>query len=421
MNTPVMKKSLKFHDEALEQVFHEEKKAYQMNCLKTLLISNFFYAVVTMGINPSNLDALDLFYIMSYIANFIILGLIYTIVKRKKLSVGRAIPLYVFYGILLLSEHGRRSKRVWNIQLFFHTGSTVQSLFLSLLLSKIYWLDTTVVMIIGTALIGFRFTDFNDYEMLRFYPAIIYSLFAVAIPMANYYLEREERKSFFKIKHYEFSLSCFRDLIKNVIPSSIIISAGDDILFSNEQSDRLFRASNSKILKSNLKTMTLEEKGTDFTKIPIGPLASSPRSCQRRGFSFDSSSRDAHSINKDFEDEKLKNLFDAIFSKKVSKGDFVGYTGTFENSNGLEVTDTNKGNLFDIKISNLVWEKRDASIVIINEDPSLKKMYYLKEQSLYKDKLLATVSHDLRTPLNGIIGMIDLVMQIVTDREILKR
>ena len=31
----------------------------------------------------------------------------------------------------------------------------------------------------------------------------------------------------------------------------------------------------------------------------------------------------------------------------------------------------------------------------------------LKELDEYKDKLLATVSHDLRTPINGVIGELE--------------
>lgn len=33
--------------------------------------------------------------------------------------------------------------------------------------------------------------------------------------------------------------------------------------------------------------------------------------------------------------------------------------------------------------------------------------YKLKEINLYKDNILATVSHDLRAPLNAILGMIE--------------
>ena len=38
----------------------------------------------------------------------------------------------------------------------------------------------------------------------------------------------------------------------------------------------------------------------------------------------------------------------------------------------------------------------------------------LKDLSEYKDKLLATVSHDLRTPINGVIGQLEEQIEVPT-------
>ena len=37
------------------------------------------------------------------------------------------------------------------------------------------------------------------------------------------------------------------------------------------------------------------------------------------------------------------------------------------------------------------------------------RLKHLKEMDLYKDRLLATVSHDLKTPLNGMMIDIDIM------------
>ena len=54
-------------------------------------------------------------------------------------------------------------------------------------------------------------------------------------------------------------------------------------------------------------------------------------------------------------------------------------------------------------------------MIIISENKILQRIRHLNEQAAYKDKLLATVSHDLRTPLNGIIGMTNMARDSVED------
>jgi signal transduction histidine kinase len=54
------------------------------------------------------------------------------------------------------------------------------------------------------------------------------------------------------------------------------------------------------------------------------------------------------------------------------------------------------------------WED-DSAIMIMLNDVTLKKKYEneLMRLSNYKDELLATVSHDLKTPLNGILTILE--------------
>jgi signal transduction histidine kinase len=54
------------------------------------------------------------------------------------------------------------------------------------------------------------------------------------------------------------------------------------------------------------------------------------------------------------------------------------------------------------------WRDNSAIMVMLN-DVTLKKKYEneLTRLSNYKDELLATVSHDLKTPLNGILTILE--------------
>jgi hypothetical protein len=68
----------------------------------------------------------------------------------------------------------------------------------------------------------------------------------------------------------------------------------------------------------------------------------------------------------------------------------------------------------------LMGEKKNSLMIMMYENKIIKNIKELNCQSEYKDRLLATVSHDLRTRLNGIIGIIHLAMEKITDNTLRK-
>lgn len=48
-------------------------------------------------------------------------------------------------------------------------------------------------------------------------------------------------------------------------------------------------------------------------------------------------------------------------------------------------------------------------MLIMNDISEKVRSQHLKEVNTYKDRLLATVSHDLKTPLNGMVLAIDIM------------
>ena len=85
----------------------------------------------------------------------------------------------------------------------------------------------------------------------------------------------------------------------------------------------------------------------------------------------------------------------------------------------LDTLDGKKKNL-EIKLKSIYWENQNALMIIISENRIIQNIFELNNQSAYKDQLLATVSHDLRTPLNGIVGMIALTMENLVDKTLRK-
>ena len=70
---------------------------------------------------------------------------------------------------------------------------------------------------------------------------------------------------------------------------------------------------------------------------------------------------------------------------------------------------------FDIKICNINWDGDEAKIIIIFEELYTQKMKHLGEQARCKNNHLATVSHDLRTTLNGVIRVLEMSLDSVQE------
>ncbi len=56
----------------------------------------------------------------------------------------------------------------------------------------------------------------------------------------------------------------------------------------------------------------------------------------------------------------------------------------------------------DISLMNCAWKDEKSLLLLFNNLDSKIMVERLKKLDAYKDKLLANVSHDLRTPIIGI-------------------
>lgn len=53
------------------------------------------------------------------------------------------------------------------------------------------------------------------------------------------------------------------------------------------------------------------------------------------------------------------------------------------------------------------WQSDQSAIIIINEISNEIEKNRQKEINVYKQNVLATITHDLKTPLNGVVSILD--------------
>ena len=74
-----------------------------------------------------------------------------------------------------------------------------------------------------------------------FSPAVItYAVYAILLPLLSFAGEREDRKLFLDVQIREADLEAFKNLIKEVLPSSVVIFDKGDLLFFNDKIKEIF-------------------------------------------------------------------------------------------------------------------------------------------------------------------------------------
>jgi len=66
--------------------------------------------------------------------------------------------------------------------------------------------------------------------------------------------------------------------------------------------------------------------------------------------------------------------------------------------------------IFEIKIFPIIWEDAKGYTIIMNDITSQEMILSMKIADANKDKVIATVSHELKTPINAMLGIIEIVI-----------
>ena len=247
--------------------------------------------------------------------------------------------------------------------------------------AKVRWIFTTIfntvlnILLLRNFITLYRINGIGGSLMTITFPTCIW---AIAI---SYFDERAYKKVLFHLNRSYEHISSFETLINNIPNQIVIISAQDfSIKYLNSKTKHFFGIDTD--ISALLDKLKLIKNSDDLNSNLIGK-------CR----------------------ELLINenaIFEPINEER--KDDFTNFNAVWENN-------SNNSFFFDIKIGISQWKNEKAMLLIMNDISS--KIQFLKELNEYKDLLLASVSHDLRTPLNCIMGNLDL-MEELNDFGILK-
>jgi len=107
------------------------------------------------------------------------------------------------------------------------------------------------------------------------------------------------------------------------------------------------------------------------------------------------------SNNKEILEEVLKGFKKIIVEKSIQERQFLVYNGK------LKLEENRQEKAIEIKISFIQHFENFYIILILRDTTQRDLLVTLEETNKYKDQLLASVSHELRAPLNGNINLVE--------------
>jgi hypothetical protein len=412
-----MKKDLKFIDQSLEGAYQQHLSTLHLKYLSMFLTGQGFLSLFLLIFTALRGEVhMKLFIIYS-------LNLLLVIASAIKLHKGInfgysqvSIIILQVSSIILYSELLNEDSNNLGHDLACPIALVMELLLLAPMIARCGWIFNSLSALILSIYLNVRFTGFNNIINTNGLSSFVLLANIFMILAGSYATEKLDRHLFHSQQTNEKSLKQFQHLIKSVLPSSILILQKGKVVFSNRETNRLLKLRKGALIEEKLTAIKIMEDGEKDKESEIQNFNST-------------SNKGLEKIVAPLEDSSaatFPSLLDIILSIKPNTRFVCGfecYSGFLkeikQTKNRIEkVSDR----YFDIKLCNFAWEGCESLIVILSENFMTQQMNSLTEQARYKDKLLATVSHDLRTPLNGVIGILELALEgLGTDINLRKR
>lgn len=456
--------TLKFLNPQIETLYQAQNLTHQTKLFSNFLIFQFifvtFLAISTIIRDPQDYDHISIFSVSAFF--LIVLWRI-----RFKWPHLYQIGLNIFFfGFgLLLTEFALLIKISDNWVLTNEVIAfiiPIQSFSCLMLLVRLNWMLSSLIYFFNLIYFLFRLVSCHNCSIELY---VWVGLF-VGVINFSYMSFREQSilRELFKKNHESYeNLNFFHLLLRNVLPNSIFIlnygKPTPEIEFLNTQSLKLinkildeenFIASSKcidKSFKSRIKAKTPKGQEITYEKIQnfLGKLSVLDQKFEAYHNNIPQILHDhfhskinellKFSSNTDGQTQDIEFLsinlsrtiaFDQI-QQKTNRSQCIekltGLTQTFNSErdhfniretqreviiqHSLKIEMEPKVKYYEMKVAKIRWNDKNCLLVMLSDISKTKKIIELKNLDKHKNQLLASISHDLRTPLNGVIGMIN--------------
>lgn len=283
-----------------------------------------------------------------------------------------------------------------------------------LIFTKTNWLICSLYYFLCLVYFFVRLININSNMSPHFSFAILgFFLSLMSFCYMSYGQEKNEKIYYKSLNDSYEKLLYFKLLVQNIFPCPIFIVDYEkkDVKFSNNSA--------LNILSNCSKNTTLQNPSSSETFSYFTNLISSFSILEETS---DKKKSDIPSILKEYyenpqiEPFKTQNLSPSQLDLKFLTVNVSLKTNSSEEDLPLLQLENKK--FYELKILKIDWEDSVNMLLILNDNTNAFKISELLNLDQYKNQLLASVSHDLRTPLNGLNGMLELTISQIKEKSI---
>jgi len=243
------------------------------------------------------------------------------------------------------------------------------------------------------------------------------------------YTQEKKEKGYYKsMNDSNENLNYFKGLLQNIIPSPIFImdSEKKQLKFHNNSAWQ-FLARNSPNfehieLSASVRKQFIQDYDRNFNEFNCFLSKLALITEKEKDIPMSSGGEIPFILKKYFENPLNLPL---SFDQKDQNVDFLTLNTTILLKSFLEedekishLESLKHKRFYEMKVLKIFWEKTVCLLMIFNENTDAFRISELVNLDLYKNQLLASVSHDLRTPLNGLNGMLEMTISKTKDLEV---
>ena len=293
-----------------------------------------------------------------------------------------------------------------------------------ILMSRIGWIYCGILYTLNIVFYWGLFQQFNsEYKETVTISCIIMIFNFAAIAYRH---EKTGREYFKALQESNDNLRKFKEIMQGILPSPIIIVnyQGKKVDFMNKSAEKMLRKTKANETFNNIneKHPLKKSEKIESPAMPTGVLFETLNSyivLKHDLFEFAKETPSFSDLVKYFYDNSLIQRTFLDPTKEFLTIHITDSNETKSESSILEKNETplTKKHYYEVKVCTITWENKSCLLLIFNDQSKAKRLMELINLDHYKNEMLATISHDLRTPLNGVVGMMWSVLPFVGGKE----